>query len=65
MKHSPQSKPGQTVFLPSAEPRHKPQKFRDKILNILCNPVVRRGLQWLLLVCLSLEEYLLRILLEE
>ena len=54
----PQSKPGQTPLRHSAE-------LRNKIGDILSHPLIRRALYYLLWVCLVVEEYLIRILIEE
>ena len=55
-------KPGRTAFRRSVEKLHK---FKEKILNFLCEPLVREFLYWLLWVCLSIEEYLIKMLIEE
>ncbi|MBO5367220.1 hypothetical protein J6A32_01205, partial [Methanocorpusculum sp.] len=54
----PPSKPGRTPLRRSAE-------LRNKIGDILSHPLIRRALYYLLCVCLVLEEYLIRTLLEE
>ena len=54
-KPSQQSKPGQI-------PR---QSLADRALNFLSHPLIRRALYYLLWVCLVIEEYLIRILIEE
>ena len=58
----PQSKPGRTNRPHLAELRNK---IRDRILAFLCEPLIRRALYYLLMLCLVIEEYLIRILLEE
>ena len=40
-------------------------ELRNKIGDILSHPLIRRALYYLLMVCLVLEEYLIRTLLEE
>ncbi|HJJ41480.1 MAG TPA: hypothetical protein O0X63_04860 [Methanocorpusculum sp.] len=40
-------------------------ELRNKIGDILSHPLIRRALYYLLCVCLVLEEYLIRTLLEE
>ena len=59
----PQSKPGRTLLRQWAE-LHL-HKLRDRILAILCEPFIRRALYYLLWICLVLEEYLIRLLIEE
>ena len=56
------SRPGQTVSTCSAELLHK---YKEKILKFLREPLVRNLLYWMLWVCLSIEEYLLKLLIEE
>ncbi|MBQ4596772.1 MAG: hypothetical protein IJB12_00020, partial [Methanocorpusculum sp.] len=51
----PQSKHGRTLF----------RQWADRALNLLSHPLIRRALYYLLWVCLIIEEYLIRILLEE
>ena len=46
----------------SAELRNK---IRDRILAFLSDPQVRDFLYWLLCMCLCIEEYLIRLLIEE
>ena len=58
----PQSKHGRTVLKRSVELRNK---IRDRILAFLSEPLVRDFLYWLLCVCLCVEEYLIRLLIEE
>ena len=58
----PLSKPGRTKRPRSAELRNK---IRDRILAFLGEPLVRDFLYWLLCVCLCVEEYLIRLLIEE
>ena len=55
MQRLPQSKHGQTVF----------RRLAESLLNLLSHPLIRRALYYLLCVCLVLEEYLIRTLLEE
>ena len=55
MQPSQQSKHGQTVF----------RRLAESLLNLLSHPLIRRALYYLLCVCLVLEEYLIRTLLEE
>ena len=62
MPPSPQSKHGRTLLKLSVE---APHNLKEKILNFLCEPHVRDFLYWLLWVCLSIEEYLIKMLLEE
>ena len=40
-------------------------KIRDRILVFLGEPLIRRALYYLLMLCLVIEEYLIRILIEE
>ena len=40
-------------------------KISERVLDILCEEPVREFLSWLLLICLTIEEYLIRILIEE
>ena len=54
----PPLKPGRTNRPRSAE-------LRNKIGDILSHPLIRRALYYLLCVCLVLEEYLIRLLIEE
>ena len=62
----PLSKPGQILLRRSVE-------LRNKFLNpegvagiwALGEPAVRKALYWLLLICLTVEEHLLQILMEE
>ena len=54
-QRSPPSKHGQILC------RH----LADRALNLLSHPLIRRALYYLLWVCLVVEEYLIRILLEE
>ena len=58
MRRLPQSKRGRTQCRQWAE-------LRNKIGDILSHPLIRRALYYLLCVCLVLEEYLIRTLLEE
>ena len=58
----PPSKPGRTLLRRSAELRNK---IRDRILAFLCEPLIRRTLYYLLMLCLVIEEYLIRLLIEE
>ena len=55
MRRLPQLKHGLTVF----------QRLAESLLNLLSHPLIRRALYYLLWVCLIIEEYLIRILLEE
>ena len=59
----PQSRPGLTARLHS--PEKLLNKFRDRLLAFLAEPLVRQAIYWLLCVCLAVEEYLIRLLLEE
>ena len=58
MQRSPQSKHGRTQCRQWAE-------LRNKIGDILSHPLIRRALYYLLWVCLIIEEYLIRLLLED
>ena len=58
MRRSPQSKHGRTPCRQWAE-------LRNKIGDILSHPLIRRALYYLLWVCLIIEEYLIRLLLED
>jgi len=40
-------------------------KLREKIAEFFYEPLVRDLLYWLLYICLAVEEYLIRLLLEE
>ena len=57
-----QSRPGRTLLRRSVELRNK---IRDRILAFLSEPLVRDFLYWLLCMCLCIEEYLIRLLIEE
>ena len=59
----PQSKHGRTPLRRLAELH--PHKIHDRVLAFLCEPLIRRALYYLLMLCLIIEEYLIRILLEE
>ena len=59
----PQSRPGQTLWRLWAELH--PHKIHDRALAFLCEPLIRRALYCLLWVCIIIEEYLIRIILEE
>ena len=54
----PPSKPGRTPLRRSAE-------LRNKIGDILSHLLIRRALYYLLWICLVIEEYLIRLLIEE
>ena len=41
------------------------RRLAESLLNLLSHPLIRRALYYLLWVCLIIEEYLTRILLEE
>ena len=43
----------------------RPEGLKVCLLNLLSHPLIRRALYYLLCVCLVLEEYLIRTLLEE
>ena len=43
---------------------HRP-RLADRALNLLSHPLIRRALYYLLWVCIVIEEYLIRILIEE
>ena len=58
----PQSRPGRIPLRRSAELRNK---IRDRILAFLGEPLIRRALYYLLMLCLVIEEYLIRLLIEE
>ena len=58
MQPSPLLKPGRIN-------RPRSVELRNKIGDILSHPLIRRALYYLLCVCLVLEEYLIRTLLEE
>ena len=51
----PQSKHGRTPC----------RQWADRALNLLSHPLIRRALYYLLWVCLIIEEYLIRLLLED
>ena len=50
-----QLKPGRTMF----------RQWAESLLNLLSHPLIRRALYYLLCVCLVVEEYLIRLLIEE
>ena len=62
MKPSPQLKHGRTLYLQLAETRHN---LKKRIGDLLAEPLIRDLLYWLLYICLAVEEYLIRLLLED
>ena len=58
----PPLRPGRTNRPRSVVLRNK---IRDRILAFLCEALVRDFLYWLLCMCLCIEEYLIRLLIEE
>ena len=61
MKLSPQSKHGRILFRLSAELHN----LKKRIGELLDEPLIRDLLYWLLYICLIIEEYLIRLLIEE
>ena len=61
MKLSKQSRHGRILFRLSAELHN----LKKRIGELLAEPLVRDLLYWLLYICLIIEEYLIRLLIEE
>ena len=54
-----------TLLKPGRTPLRRSAELRSKIGDILSHPLIRQALYYLLMLCLVIEEYLIRLLIEE